>query len=205
LCIYETFKYSRVYILVKSKKGDEKMSKVVMQEVLDSLAKIGKQWDLGESVGRVWGFLLFKSCPVTQREIEEGTGYSRGLVSRSLKRLELGPMIEVKRDGREMRYSANTSLADGFGELMKHFLTDKIKPMIELLSDNLDTIGDEKVRQTFLALINEYKKLNLAVLLFSKLIDDINMRTGVVEDVEELATRISIKIEGNMEAVIRNG
>jgi len=88
---------------------------------------------------------------------------------------------------------------------MKHFLTDKIKPMIELLSDNLDTIGDEKVRQTFLALINEYKKLNLAVLLFSKLIDDINMRTGVVEDVEELATRISIKIEGNMEAVIRNG
>lgn len=43
----------------------------VMQEMLDSLAKIGKQWDLGESVGRVWGFLLFKSCPVTQREIEE--------------------------------------------------------------------------------------------------------------------------------------
>ncbi len=176
-----------------------------MREVLDSLAKIGKQWGLGESVGRVWGFLLFKSCPVTQREIEEGTGYSRGLVSRSLKRLELGPMIEVTREGREILYFANTSLAEGFGELMKHFLTDRIKPMIELLSDNSDKIGDEKVRATFLALINEYKKLNLAVLLFSKLIDDINTMTGDVEDVEELATKISIKIDSNGEEVIRNG
>lgn len=177
----------------------------VMKEMQDSLAKIGKQWDLGESVGRVWGFLLFKSSPVTQREIEEGTGYSRGLVSRSLKRMEQGSMIAVERDGREMRYSANTSLAEGFGELMKHFLTDKIKPMIELLSDNLDKIGDEKVRQTFLALINEYKKLNLAVLLFSKLIDDINMRTGEVEDVEALAKRITTKIDGDTKGAITNG
>jgi hypothetical protein len=77
--------------------------------------------------------------------------------------------------------------------------------MIELLSGNLDKIGDAKVRETFLALINEYKKLNLAVLLFSKLIDDINMRTGVVEDVEELATKISIKIDDNMKEVLKNG
>jgi hypothetical protein len=61
------------------------------------------------------------------------------------------------------------------------------------------------VRETFLALINEYKKLNLAVLLFSKLIDDINMRTGMVEDVEELATKISIKIDDNMKEVLKNG
>ena len=32
----------------------EKMSEEAMREVLDSLAKIGKQWGLGESVGRVW-------------------------------------------------------------------------------------------------------------------------------------------------------
>ena len=72
------------------------MSDEAMREVLDSLAKIGKQWGIGESVGRVWGFLLFKSCPVTQREIEEGTGYSRGLVSRSLGKLKKGPMIRVE-------------------------------------------------------------------------------------------------------------
>jgi len=86
----------------------------VMQEVLDSLAKIGKQWGLGAPVGRVWGFLLFKSCPVTQREIEEGTGYSRGLVSRSLKKLKMGPMIEISREGREILYLANTSLTEEF-------------------------------------------------------------------------------------------
>jgi len=176
-----------------------------MREVLDSLAKIGKQWGLGAPVGRVWGFLLFKSCPVTQREIEEGTGYSRGLVSRSLKKLKMGPMIEVSREGREILYLANTSLTEGFGELMKHFLTDRIKPMIELLSENLDKINDAKVRETFLALINEYKKLDLAVLLFSKIIDDINTMPGDVENVEEVAEKISTKIGGDIKEVITNG
>jgi DNA-binding transcriptional regulator GbsR (MarR family) len=166
----------------------------VMREVLDSLAKMGKQWDLGESVGRVWGFLLFKSCPVTQREIEEGTGYSRGLISRCLKVLKRGPMIEVKREGREIRYSVNTSLTDSFGELLKRFLADNIKPMIELLSTSQDKIGDAKVKETFHALINEYKKLNLAVLLFSKIIDNINTMPVGVENVEEVAEKISMKI-----------
>jgi DNA-binding transcriptional regulator GbsR (MarR family) len=166
----------------------------VMQEVLDSLAKMGKQWDLGAPVGRVWGFLLFKSCPVTQREIEEGTGYSRGLISRCLKVLKRGPMIEVKREGREIRYSVNTSLTDSFGELLKRFLADNIKPMIELLSTSQDKIGDANVKETFHALINEYKKLNLAVLLFSKIIDNINTMPVGVENVEEVAEKISMKI-----------
>jgi DNA-binding transcriptional regulator GbsR (MarR family) len=166
----------------------------VMQEVLDSLAKMGKQWDLGAPVGRVWGFLLFKSCPVTQREIEEGTGYSRGLISRCLKVLKRGPVIEVSREGREIRYSVNTSLTDSFGELLKRFLADNIKPMIELLSTSQDKIGDANVKETFHALINEYKKLNLAVLLFSKIIDNINTMPVGLENVEEVAEKISMKI-----------
>ena len=73
----------------------------VMQEMLDSLAKIGKQWDLGESVGRVWGFLLFKSCPVTQREIEED-------FSRSLTRIqETEPRCSsVLQNNRQSKYGA---------------------------------------------------------------------------------------------------
>ncbi len=145
----------------------------VMEEVMDSIAKIGKQWGVGESVGRVWGFLLFKSCPVTQREIVEGTGYSRGLVSRCLKRLRKGPMVTVRREGREFVYSINTSLTDNFAELLKRFLTDNIKPMIELLSTSMDRIEDEKVKDTFRKLLHEYKRLNLAVLLFCKTMDDI--------------------------------
>jgi DNA-binding transcriptional regulator GbsR (MarR family) len=93
------------------------MSEVVMHEVLDSLAKMGKQWDLGEPVGRVWGFLLFKSCPVTQKEIEDGTGYSRGLISRCLKILEKMPLIEVSRVRKENLYSVNTSLTEGGEQL----------------------------------------------------------------------------------------
>ncbi len=166
----------------------------VMREVLDSLAKMGKQWDLGESVGRVWGFLLFKSCPVTQKEIEEGTGYSRGLISRSLKELKRGPMIEVKREGREIRYSVNTSLTESFNELLKRFLAENIEPMIELLSTSQDKIDDAKVRDTFLALLHEYKKLNLAVLLFSRIMNDINTMPVGVENIEEVAKNISMKI-----------
>jgi DNA-binding transcriptional regulator GbsR (MarR family) len=157
---------------------------------------MGKHWDLGVPVGRVWGFLLFKSCPVTQREIEEGTAYSRGLVSRSLKVLRRGPMIEVSREGREIRYSVNTSLTDSFGELLKRFLANNIKPMIELLSTSHDKVEDAKVKETFHSLINEYKKLNLAVLLFSRIIDNINtMPVDMeVENVEEVAETISMKI-----------
>jgi len=175
--------------------GDDNMSEV-MREVLDSLAKIGKQWGIGESVGRVLGFLLFKSCPVTQREIEEGTGYSRGLVSRSLGKLKKGPMIRVEREGREIRYSINTSLTESFGDLLKRFLAENIKPTIELLSTSLDKIGDAKVKENFTAMLHEYRKLKLAVLIFSRIMDELNMMPIDIEkgNVEEVAKNISVKI-----------
>jgi len=175
--------------------GDDNMNEV-MREVLDSLAKIGKQWGIGESVGRVLGFLLFKSCPVTQREIEEGTGYSRGLVSRSLGKLKKGPMIRVEREGREIRYSINTSLTESFGDLLKRFLAENIKPTIELLSTSLDKIGDAKVKETFTAMLHEYRKLKLAVLIFSRIMDELNMMPIDIEEgnVEEVAKSISVKI-----------
>jgi len=34
---------------------------IIKKEVLDSLARIGKQWDLEESAIRVWGCMLLKS------------------------------------------------------------------------------------------------------------------------------------------------
>jgi hypothetical protein len=73
----------------------------VMQEMLDSLAKIGEQWDLVESVGRVWGFLLFKSCTVTQREIEED--FSRSLTRIQETEPRCSPVLE---DNRRYKYDA---------------------------------------------------------------------------------------------------
>jgi len=131
---------------------------------------------------------------VTQREIEAGTGYSRGLVSRSLRELKKGPMIRVEREGREIRYLVNTSLTESFGELLKRFLAENVKPMIELLSTSQDKIGNAKVKETFTAVLHEYRKLNLAVLLFSKIMNDINTMPVGVENVEEVAKRISMKI-----------
>ncbi len=174
------------------------MSDGAIQEVLASLAKMSKQWGLGASVGRIWGFLLFKSCPVTQREIGEGTGYSGGLISRSLSKLKRINMINVVAEGREYRYSVNTSLINGFSEFLKLFLEDNVKPMIELLSENSDETEDVKVRKSFHALISEYKKLYLAIHILSQMIDEITSAgTLLVDienlDVEEVARKISIR------------
>ena len=117
-----------------------------MQKVLDSFAKVGKQCGMGESVGRIWGFLLLKSCPVTQKEIEEGTGYSRGLISQCLQGMEERTAVDADKSGKEIRYSINSSLATSFGELVGRQYEERIKLMIEFLSELSGTIADEKVR-----------------------------------------------------------
>lgn len=165
------------------------MSEEAVQEVLDLLAKIGKHWELGGSVARVWGFLLFKSYPVTQREIEEGTGYSRGLISRCLVNLKEAHMIAVSSEGRENHYSANTSLTEGHGKFLKRFLNDKVDPMIEVLSGAEDRIEDKKVNETFRALLHEYKKLKLAALIFYQVIEDMNM-DEIVETTEDIESYV---------------
>ena len=172
-----------------------------MQEVVDSLAKIGKHWDLGESVGRVWGFLLFKSCPVTQREIEEGTGYSRGLISRCLKMLEMTDRIEVRREGQENHYTIKTSLTESFGEMLKRFSTEILNPMSELLTENMDKIEDAKVRETFRTLLHEYKKLYLAILIFTGIIEDINVNALAADmgDLEEYVVTVNIEYKEEYE------
>jgi len=181
-----------------------------IQEVLDSLAKMGKQWGLGAPVGRVWGFMLFKSCPVTQKEIGEGTGYSSGLISRSLSELKRINMITVATGGRESRYSINTSLINGFSAFLQLFLEDEVKPMIELLSENSDKTEDVKVRKSFHELINEYKKLYLAIHILSQMIDEITSAgTLLVDienlDVEEVARKISIRYGIIEREAMKNG
>ncbi len=147
---------------------------IVRQELLDALAEIGKQGDLGESVVRVWSCILFKSCPISKKEIEEGTGYSSGLVSLSLRKLKMTHMINETYMGGEKRYYVNTSLTDAFGKFSKRFFVDNIQPMIALLSENLDIIDNARVKKALFELINECKKLNPVIHIFSRVIEDIN-------------------------------
>jgi len=171
------------------------MSEEAMQKLLDSFAKTGKQSGMGESVGRIWGFLLLKSCAVTQKEIEEGTGYSRGLISQCLQGMEERTVVAVERGGRENRYSINSSLASSFGELIGRQYEERIKRIIEFLSELTDTITDEKLQESFRLLISEYKKLSIAFLLFPKIIALINETNVDVNDIEEMAKRISVRID----------
>ena len=161
------------------------MSEEAWSEVQESLGKIGKQWELGESVWRIWGCILLHSCPVSQKEIEEGTGYSSGVVSISLKKLKMANMIKGIIMGGDTRYFVNTSLTDAFGTFSKLFFEDNIKPVIALLSENLDKIEDAKVKKALCELINECKKLNPVVLALSKIIEDINTSAITGEEMRE--------------------
>ncbi len=137
-------------------------------KVLSLLEKIAKQWGLGKPVGRVWGFLVFESKPVTQKRIEECVGYSRGLVSICLKKLREVGLINVKKEGKEMLYEANTSLIDGFEKVVMYFLENEIKPLIKYLSDNIDKIKDPALKSRASNAIQEYEKLKIGIMIFSR-------------------------------------
>ena len=171
------------------------MSDDAMHQMLNSFAKMGKHLGVGESVGRIWGFLLLKSCPVTQKEIEEGTGYSRGLISHCLQGMEERTVVEVVRGGRENRYFINPSLATSYGELVGRQYEARLKQVIEFLSEFSETIMDETVRQSILSLRDEYRKVSIAFLLFPKIIALIGGTNLSMSDIKEIAKRISIRIE----------
>ena len=166
-----------------------------MQDVLDSFAKIGRHWELGESVGRVCGFMFLKSCPVTQREIEEGTGYSRGFISRCLAILKDRHLIKVSSEGKENLYSINTSLTENHGKFLEQFLTEEINPIIDLLSEYIKSVEEDKVRDNIQKLLHEMKKFNLAFRIFLGIIWDINMNALAedMEDVEDYVVTVAIE------------
>lgn len=170
------------------------MGKEAMQKVLDATAKVGKHLGVGESTGRIWGFLLLHLRPVTQKEIEEGTGYSRGLISQCLQGMEERTVINVEREGREKRYSINPSLATSYGEVVGRAYEVRMKQVIEFLSELAETIEDEKLRESILALRDEYKKVSIAFILTPRIISLIDETNMEMEDVKDIAKRISIRI-----------
>jgi len=161
------------------------MTEVAEAWVQESLGKIRGRWGLGESMWRIWGCILFKSCPIAQREIELGTGYSRGTVRLNLQKLKMANMIKAVSMGGEPFYVVSTSLTDAFGHFSKQFFEDNIQPMLSALAEHLDTVEDPKVQNTFRELIEECKKLQLLVLIQSKIIEHINTSAIAAEDLNE--------------------
>jgi DNA-binding transcriptional regulator GbsR (MarR family) len=165
----------------------EAMDGGAWQEVQESLGDIGKHWGLGESVWRVWSCILFKSCPVSRKEIEKGTGYSTGMIRITLQKLKIANMIKETIMGGDTLYYVNTSLTDAFGTFSKQLFEENIKPMLAVLSENIDKIENPKVKKTCQELVNEYQKLNLLMLIQSRIIEHINTIAINVdlEDVQE--------------------
>ena len=165
-----------------------------MHRILDSFAKAGKQLGVGESVGRIWGFLLLQSGPVTQKEIEAGTGLSRGLISQCLGGMEERTVAIVDRSGRENHYSINPSLATSFGELVARQYEERVKRVIEFLSEFSATLKDTQVRESFRSIISEYKKVSIAFLLFPQIIALINESNLELQDVKGVVKSIYLRI-----------
>ncbi len=164
--------------------------------ILDAASRAGKILGVGESVGRIWGFMLLQSRPLTQTEIADGTGYSRGLISQCLQGMEERTVITVERAGREKHYSMNPTLATSYGEFIGQQYEERMKPVIEFLSEFANTISDDRIRASLLAFRDEYKKVSIAFLLTPRIIALLNDRNikRMEEDVKAMAKRISITI-----------
>jgi len=139
-------------------------------EFMAMMTKIGKQWGLGEPVGKVWGLLLFEDQPLSQREIASECNYSLSLVSPSLTFLEkMGLIGIVEKRGREKLYGATLSFLEAFEKILSNFMQLSVEPVIQLLSKVKNT-GDKKAEKKLQKIMNEYKKTVILSNFFLKLI-----------------------------------
>ena len=151
-------------------------------EFMTMMSKIGKQWGLGEPVGKVWGLLLFEDQSLSQREIANECNYSLSLVSPSLTFLEkMGLIGIVEKRGREKMYAATLSFLEGFEKILRNFMQLSVDPVIDLLSEIKNT-GDKKVEKKLEKVMNEYKKTVILSNFFLNLI-----KTKKALDIKQLS------------------
>ena len=168
------------------------MNGIKLETFLPYFGKISKQWGLGESVGKVWGYLLFNSEPISQENIEKYVGYSRGLISRSLKELKKLEAIEILRRGQTLYYSTQYSLINGFNKMIEIFIERDVKPLIEQFSKNLKDVKDVNVRKKVKKISEEFKKLRFGTLMFSKIMNSVDLMD--VKSIERIANEYSVKL-----------
>ncbi|MGV8086732.1 MAG: GbsR/MarR family transcriptional regulator [Candidatus Woesearchaeota archaeon] len=136
------------------------------KEFIDRMGKISKRWGMSEPAGRVWGALLFSGTPLSQKEIAKKTGYGLSLVSPTLNIIEKLDMIKSMRGkNKEKLYQITTSFMQGFRILIKKFLEQDIKPLIE----ELESIKSVKNNSNLSNLISEYKQLEYYLDLFENM------------------------------------
>ncbi|MBC7114343.1 MAG: MarR family transcriptional regulator [Archaeoglobi archaeon] len=141
----------------------------IEEKIMHSCSRISKKWGFGAPLGRILGLMLIESRPMTQSEIKRGSGYSKGLVSRTLAKMrELG-MVEVERNGRELIYSLRFSLPSILSLMVERFLEEDIRPILENLSE-IEWDGDR--RRKLERMLKEYSALSTAIKSFSSILKE---------------------------------
>jgi len=145
----------------------------VEKEILNLLARLTFSIGLGEAVGMVLGTLILLKTPLSQRDISILTGYSPGIVSMSLSKLEnLGIVRVVKKVGKKKLYIVTSNLLDIIEVFLRETLDKQLLTLSRYIQDHLSSLNDA-TRNNVIALLDEARKsryaLQLAVMLFRKL------------------------------------
>lgn len=88
--------------------------------------------------GRLYAIILLSVEPLTQRQLEEASGYSRGQISKTLKNLENSLFVEKNSQigSREKLYHIGSeSFLKTFADRMK-VATQRLRRQMKLLEDN---------------------------------------------------------------------
>ena len=141
------------------------------KEFMNRISRICKQWGFGEPAGRIWGLLLLKNKPLTQKEIVEESGYSLSLISPNLNILQKFGMVSiVGKQGKKRLYLSTTSFIESFERALKDLMEKDVKPLISLLSSSMAEVKDKKIKKRFNILINEYKETNRFLNIFLRIL-----------------------------------
>ncbi len=157
-------------------------------EFISRFSRLSKQINLDETSGRIWGILLVKNRPMTQKEVAEESGYSLSLVSPTLRNLEAYGLVSiVGRNGKSKLYASASSFTDSLEKALRDFMDRDVKPLIDLLSSSIENVKENEVRQRFSRLVKEYEETRHFLNIFLKI----------------LSSRRSLSIEGIKERISR--
>lgn len=109
------------------------------RDIVDRIAKVSELWGLDESVGIVFGALLFSSKPLALEEIAKISNYSVSSVCQKMKLLEnLGYVRRIKKSGsKKIYYEVEYDLANMIKRFIEASLENEIMPMLSTIDEYL--------------------------------------------------------------------
>jgi len=143
------------------------------REILNLLARLTFSVGLGEAVGKVLGTLILLGTPLSQGEISALTGYSPGIVSMSLSRLEKLGMVRVaKKVGKKKLYMVTSDLIGVIEVFLRETLDKQLLALSKYIQDHIDSLSN-MTKSNVMMLLEEARKsryaLQLTLILFRKL------------------------------------